>query len=156
MVEMNVQQLLRELACLHRAGEYSRACFACLLGDTDLALQLLEQGLAAGGWYSERVLREDEDLQSLQGLPAFERLVRASLDQQRNAQVRVEPILLVEKPSDERTRSRRSWRGLTPNSIPALLGSKAPASNRVKISTARCCFGFKVTVLIPQVCGHFP
>lgn len=101
VAEMNVQQLLRELACLHRAGEYSRACFACLLGDTDLALQLLEQGLAAGGWYSERVLREDEDLRPLQGLPAFERLVRASLDQQRNAQVRVEPILLVEKPSDE-------------------------------------------------------
>jgi len=40
--------------------------------------------------------------------------------------------------------------------IPAVPASSAPASRRVRISTSRCCFGFKVIVLIPQVCGHFP
>ena len=34
--------------------------------------------------------------------------------------------------------------------------SSAPACKRVRISTSRCCFSFKVMVLIPQVCGHYP
>ena len=54
---------------------YWRVCLTSLLGKTALALQLFEEALASGLWYTETQLREDPDLQPLQGLPKFEQLV---------------------------------------------------------------------------------
>jgi predicted esterase len=77
---------------------YWRICLASLLGEVALALQLLEEALAAGLWYAEAQLREDTDLQSLQGLAEFERLVEVCRDRHGEAQARAVPALITLQP----------------------------------------------------------
>jgi dienelactone hydrolase len=52
-----------------------RFCTASLMGEPDLALQLLEEAFEAGYWYGEADLRQDPDLAALRGRPEFERLI---------------------------------------------------------------------------------
>jgi predicted esterase len=80
---------------------YWRICMASLLDETALALQLLEEALAAGLWYAEAQLREDTDLQSLQGLPEFERLVEVCRKREAEAQAQAAPVLLTLQPEDQ-------------------------------------------------------
>jgi predicted esterase len=77
---------------------YWRICMASLLGETTLALQLLEEALEAGFWYAEAQLREDPDLQPLQGLPRFEQLVEVCQKRHAEAQAQAVPVLLALQP----------------------------------------------------------
>jgi predicted esterase len=77
---------------------YWRVCMASLLDETALALQLLEEALASGLWYAEAQLRGDTDLQSLQGLPEFERLVEVCRKRHAEAQARAAPALITLQP----------------------------------------------------------
>ncbi len=77
---------------------YWRICMASLLGETALALQLLEEALEAGFWYAEAQLREDPDLQPLQGLPGFEQLVEICRKRHAEAQAQAVPVLLTLQP----------------------------------------------------------
>ena len=80
---------------------YWRICLASLLGEMALALQLLEEALAAGLWYAEAQLREDPDLQPLQGLPEFEQLVEVCRKRQAEAQALAAPALITLQPEDQ-------------------------------------------------------
>lgn len=55
-----------------------RFCAAALMNESDLALEIIKDSLDAGIWWSEEYLRSDEDLISLQELPAFNELVKRS------------------------------------------------------------------------------
>jgi len=80
---------------------YWRICMASLLGETALALQLLEEALEAGFWYAEAQLREDPDLQPLQGLPGFEQLVEVCRKRHAEAQAQAAPALLTLPPEGQ-------------------------------------------------------
>jgi len=71
-----------------------RYCAAALLGKPDLALEIFQKAIDDGFWWSEEYLRTDEDLKSLQDLPAFNRLVDASEKQYRLAQSKAAPVAL--------------------------------------------------------------
>jgi predicted esterase len=77
---------------------YWRLCMASLLGETALALQLLDEALETGLWYAEAQLREDTDLQSLQGLAEFERLVEVCRKRHAEAQAQAVPALITLQP----------------------------------------------------------
>jgi predicted esterase len=63
----------------HRAQTYNwRMCVLALMGQRQHAVDLLQEALDQGVWWSEAVLTEDEDLASLQDLNAFQRLVARS------------------------------------------------------------------------------
>jgi predicted esterase len=121
MSNLTFSDLETQLYQLYQSGEYAQAldlatraasrfpteawtvynwriCMASLLGETALALQLLEEALAAGLWYAEAQLREDTDLQLLQGLPEFERLVEVCRERHAEAQAQAVPVLLTLQP----------------------------------------------------------
>ena len=77
---------------------YWRICMTSLLDETTLALQLLGEALEAGFWYAETQLREDPDLQSLQGLPEFERMVEICRKRHAEAQAQAVPDLITLQP----------------------------------------------------------
>ena len=72
-----------------------RYCAAALLGKTDLALQIMQEGLDAGFWWGEEILRNDDDLKSLQDLPEFNRLVEISEKHHQAAQAASKPFALT-------------------------------------------------------------
>jgi hypothetical protein len=75
-----------------------RACLASLTGKTEQALARLEEAVEAGYWYNQQQLREDSDLDSLQGLPRFEGLVETCLERQVVAQAAATPTLITLEP----------------------------------------------------------
>ena len=77
---------------------YWRVCMASLLDETALALQALEEALASGLWYAEAQLRQDPDLQSLQGLPEFEHMVEVCRKREAEAQAQAAPALITLQP----------------------------------------------------------
>ncbi len=79
-----------------------QACFHNLLNQPQAALDTLEKALALGHWYGESRLRYDPDLASLQGVPAFEKLVEVCKARQAEAQAKSVPGRLVIEP-DENT-----------------------------------------------------
>ena len=121
MNNLNFSDLEPQLYQLYQSGEYAQAldlatreasrfpteawmvyywriCMASLINDTALALQLLEEALTAGLWYAEAQLREDPDLQPLQGLSKFEQLVEICRKRQAEAQAQAAPALLTLQP----------------------------------------------------------
>ena len=72
-----------------------RYCAAALLNKHDLAIELLQESFNAGFWWSETYLRTDDDLKSLQNLPAFNKLVDAFEQRNQAAQVESKPVLLT-------------------------------------------------------------
>lgn len=83
----------------HRARIYFwRICLATRMNDMPLALNIMEEGLAAGHWYDSVQLRQDSDLAPLQGLPEFERMVSLSQQRQAEAQALIEPGLITVAP----------------------------------------------------------
>lgn len=58
-----------------RRIHFWRICMAGKMDQVPLALEIFEEALQAGYWFSETQLRDDLDLDLLQGHPAFERLV---------------------------------------------------------------------------------
>ncbi len=55
-----------------------RACLLGTLDRADDALQVLVTACAAGAWWHEQILTEDDDLAALQDLPAFQEIVQTS------------------------------------------------------------------------------
>ena len=63
-----------------------RICLLSRVGRTDEALRLMSQALQQGLWWEQRVLRDDDDLAALQGLPAYETML-AECQRRRDALV---------------------------------------------------------------------
>jgi dienelactone hydrolase len=63
-----------------------RICLAALEGDTQKAIQLFREALDANVWWSENMLRNDEDLASLQSIEEFDKLVNLSIERYQQAQ----------------------------------------------------------------------
>jgi len=72
-----------------------RYCAAALLNKADLAIELLQESFDAGFWWSEAYLRSDDDLKSLQDLPAFNKLVDEFEQRNQAAQAESEPFSLA-------------------------------------------------------------
>ncbi len=75
-----------------------RLCTLAMQGKTGPALQLLEEALQNGVWWPAETLREDPDLDSLKGMPEFERLVGISEAKCAEAEANAKPGLLVFPP----------------------------------------------------------
>ncbi len=97
-----------------------RVCLTGRLGRADEALRLFEMGQKTGYWWSERELRQDPDLEALQGLPEFEKLLDANAALHKAAQTGSKPDLRVFEP-DSSVPSPPPWlialhgRGYTPD-----------------------------------------
>jgi predicted esterase len=77
---------------------YWRVCMHARLDQDDLALRQLARVLESGAWYGEALLRRSPSLKSLQGLPAFERLVAQARELQTRAQAQRFPLLVLRAP----------------------------------------------------------
>jgi predicted esterase len=75
-----------------------KMCLAARAGEPATAIQAFREALDQGHWYPERLVREDEDLQSLQGVPEYEELVALSLKRYAAAEASAKPELLVVPP----------------------------------------------------------
>jgi len=71
-----------------------RYCAAAMMNKTELALQLIQESLEAGFWWSAAYLTSDDDLKSLQELPEFKRLVEISEAKHQAAQAKAKPLAL--------------------------------------------------------------
>jgi predicted esterase len=58
---------------------YHQICAAAKLAWYDLSIQLVQEILDEGGWYSEMVLRQSPSLKSLQDIPEFKKLLKISV-----------------------------------------------------------------------------
>jgi len=67
--------------------DYLRSCLAVRLGDQVLALQIFDDLLNEGIWFSETLFRGSPSYQPLQGNSAFEKLVAAHLTLRKNAEI---------------------------------------------------------------------
>jgi predicted esterase len=124
MSEMIYDTLHRQLMSLYSEGAYAPAlellqqetdnfpdkrgdtcywgmCLASRLNDLPLALQYFKSALADGNWFAPSILREDEDLKPLQGLPEFEQMVEVCRQKQAEVEAHVKPELLVIPPEGE-------------------------------------------------------
>lgn len=61
---------------------YWRACLHSLLGASDEAIDILQDALARGGWWSQATLRNEADLAPLRDLTEFQSILRACADMQ--------------------------------------------------------------------------
>jgi predicted esterase len=77
---------------------YWRACLAACMGEIKLSLELLEWTVAEGGWYSAQQLREEQDLEDLQGVLRFEKLASTCLERQRTAEALSQPAISILEP----------------------------------------------------------
>src|SRR5262245_56152077 len=121
MSDMTWNELSAEFWRLYGAGDYAgaldlitprknlfpergrfynwRMCMAARLGDVPLALEVFEQALADDFWCDPQMLRDDEDLAALQGLPEFERLAARCQERFEAAQAQTQPTLTVVQPA---------------------------------------------------------
>jgi len=74
------------------------ACLESRLGRCDEAVRTLEEGVAGGLWWSERMLSEDPDLASLQEREDFQALVRECERRHRAAEAKLYADLVVLTP----------------------------------------------------------
>ncbi len=95
-----------------------RMDMAACLGNLDLAESLLESALDEGYFYNDMVLRNDSDVQPLQGRPVYEKLVARSVAALELAQQSARPELKVLEPARN-----------SPQPLPALLGLHGNNSN---------------------------
>lgn len=75
-----------------------RICLLARRGDTNAAIETMARAVETGWWRAERILRRDEDLAQLQGLPEFERLVSGCRGREQAAQAHAKPDLTVLAP----------------------------------------------------------
>ncbi|MEN8242239.1 MAG: hypothetical protein ABFS17_09985 [Chloroflexota bacterium] len=71
-----------------------RYCGAAMLGQPDLAIEIIQEAVDAGYWMSEAYFRADPDLASLQELPAFNKLVEESEQKRLAALAETDPLAL--------------------------------------------------------------
>jgi len=75
--------------------DYWRICLLARLRRIDDALQVFREALNADIWWSEPTLRSDPDLEQLQGLPEYERMVAVCNKRHAAAQAVSKPVLIV-------------------------------------------------------------
>lgn len=88
---------------------YWRMCLASRLNNIPQALQFGQEALDRGHWFSPKWIHEDEDLQPLEGLPAFEQMLAICQQRLNEAQANVKPELLVIPPTKETHTSSQSY-----------------------------------------------
>ena len=86
--------LLPDEPRIHYVCYNYRYCAAALLGKPDLAIEILQEAVEAGYWWTQEYLRSDEDLKSLQDLPAFNDLVEICEQKRRAASSGTKPLAL--------------------------------------------------------------
>ncbi len=124
MSQYSFDDFAKRVIQLHEAGEYAeaydfvtreassfpeevgrtdfwRACLSALLGRTEIALQILQDWVAAGHWVAERRMRDEPDLQSLNGLPAYEAIVATCRERHREAEAQGAPKLITLLPEQQ-------------------------------------------------------
>jgi dienelactone hydrolase len=121
MSEHDYAALWREFIALYGRQEYGQAfallqhyphpfpqpglmyhwkmCLAARANDPDLAIQAFKEALAAGYSYPAALIREDDDLASLQEMPAYEELAALSLKRFAEVETETRPELLVLPPA---------------------------------------------------------
>ncbi len=65
-----------------------------MMNEPQLALQLIQESLEAGFWWSAAYLKSDDDLKSVQDLPEFNQLVEVSEAKYQAAQASAKPLAL--------------------------------------------------------------
>lgn len=76
-----------------------RTCLAAKTGKIQQAIDFLEEAIEAGHWYPEKQLREETDLEQLQGIPSFENLVVICQERQIVAQTQATADLITVEPN---------------------------------------------------------
>jgi predicted esterase len=71
-----------------------RFCAAALMNQTDLALQIIQESLDAGFFWSAAYLNSDEDLKSLRDLPEFKQIIEIGEERYQVAQKNSKPLAL--------------------------------------------------------------
>ncbi|MEW6400507.1 MAG: hypothetical protein AB1649_01840 [Chloroflexota bacterium] len=77
-----------------------RVCLLSRAGKTDEALKAMSIAVDQGLWWSEKMLREDDDLAPLQSLPAFESMAAECRTRHSAAQKDAKPELLIRLPAN--------------------------------------------------------
>ncbi len=75
--------------------DYWRMTMAARSGDAVLAVEILQQALQAGRWYSELLLRRSPSFKTLQGDPAFERLIALNQETAEKDHEKVFPLYTI-------------------------------------------------------------
>jgi hypothetical protein len=79
-----------------------KMCLAARVNDPDLAILTFKEALAAGYSYPAALIREDDDLASLQGIPAYEELATLSRRRFAVVQTQTAPQMLLLPPAKKR------------------------------------------------------
>ncbi|MFX0171164.1 MAG: dienelactone hydrolase family protein [Candidatus Hodarchaeota archaeon] len=74
---------------------YHQICAASKLSQYDLSIQLIQEILDEGGWYSEMVLRQSPSLKPLQDIPEFEKLLKISVERSKHVSSSEHNITLI-------------------------------------------------------------
>ncbi len=99
-------------------------CLAARADEPDKALLAFREALDKGYWYPAALLRDDEDLQSLQGRPPFEEMVAVSLERAAKTESSSTPQLLVIPPAADAVSPAPLLIGLHGNSQSAGLAAE--------------------------------
>lgn len=95
------EQLAVEFPSEAATTSFWRVCLLNRAGKTDEALKAMSTAMDQMMWWSEAQLRADEDLASLQGLPAFETMVTECQTRQAAAQKDSKPDILIRLPDKD-------------------------------------------------------
>ena len=91
-------QLAREFPEKSVNTSYWRLCLLALLGRKEAALQVMDEAISNGLWWSEARLRAESDLLELQRVPEFERLVAECKQRQVLAKAHARPERIILEP----------------------------------------------------------
>jgi predicted esterase len=100
-----------------------KMCLAARAEEPTTAIQAFREALGHGHWYPERLVREDEDLKSLQGVPEYEELVAVCMRRYAAAETSAKPELLVVPPPESSSSPMPLLIGLHGNSQTAELAA---------------------------------
>lgn len=95
------EQLAVEFPSEAATTSFWRVCLLNRAGKTDEALKAMSMAMDQMMWWSEAQLRADDDLTSLQGLPAFETMVTECQTRQAAAQKDSKPDILIRFPDKD-------------------------------------------------------
>ncbi|MDH3943171.1 MAG: hypothetical protein OEV06_03655 [Anaerolineae bacterium] len=92
-----------QFSAAHPVLDYWRACLAARLDQPERVVAILDTALSQGTWYGQALLRDSPSLESMQGLPEFERLVDISRQMQLKDPAESMPMLVVRPESECRS-----------------------------------------------------
>ncbi len=145
MTDVGIGSLQRELRRLYSQHEYTQAldlldrhpetltqpsmlyhwrmCLAARAGEPELAIGAFQDAIERGHAYPAALIRDDEDLASLQGIAAFEELAQRSLERMAEVERWARPELIVIPPALPRVTRAPLLLGLHGNSQNARLAA---------------------------------